>query len=108
MNSNDYLDYYEVNLQDGSNEVLDKLAEIQKDCDVETMNVDTYFLANKEDYKDAIVIQCPICGQLYFMKKQHIRLNDELDDESASKFINVGDVCPKCSNDTGYVLYAKK
>ena len=108
MINNDYLDYYDINLQDDYNSVLDKLAEVQKDYDVETMNVDTYFLANKEDYKDAVVIQCPICGQLYFMKKQHIHLNDELDEDSASKFINVDDVCPKCSNDTGYILYAKR
>lgn len=96
---------------DDAKELLDKNEETEED-DVEVI-VDVNAESEeelKDSYIGSIIIECPVCKTKIYKDKEELIIDGQEDDESKSledATVNVGEACPHCKQEDGFVVIGR-
>jgi len=100
-------EYYSVNdtaelgeaREDREGEVAKaKLSRIEKIVDLDAYSPEDLL----PSYVGKLIMQCPQCMTLFYKKPEEIEHSDD-----GSEFVNIGEKCQHCGNDSGYALIGK-
>lgn len=96
---------------DDAKELLDKNKETEEDNVEMIVDVNA---ESEEDLKDSyigsIIIECPVCKTKIYKDREELTIDGEEDDESKSledATVNVGEACPHCKQEDGFVVIGK-
>lgn len=96
---------------DDAKELLDKNKETEEDNVEMIVDVNA---ESEEDLKDSyigsIIIECPVCKTKIYKDREELTIDGEENDESKSledATVNVGEACPHCKQEDGFVVIGK-